>query len=234
MSAFRTRKLRSVKTLGERLGACRKRKKFSLEEVEDATKIRARYLKAIEADDYRSLPGPVYLIGFLSSYAEFLGINPSEVIKQYKKESGTAIKIAQSKNFRPTSELSELGFALTPKTIIIIIVIAGVLGLFGYIGWQVKKFSSPPPVEILAPTTDVTDADNVVVKGRTTETADVEINGQKVNIDNYGVFSQKLGLKRGVNTIEIKAKNRIGKETVKVVKIFADFAVPANPPNASQ
>lgn len=231
MSAFRTRKVKSVKTLGQKLEACRKRKKFSLEEVEDATKIRVRYLKAIEADDYRNLPGLVYLSGFLSSYAGFLGLNTSEIIKQYKRESGAAARMSRVKDFRPTNELSELGFALTPKTIIIIIIIIGVLGLFGYIGWQVKKFSSPPPVVIISPTTDVTNENSVIVKGQTTETADVEINSQKVNIDDSGIFSQKLGLKRGVNTIEIKAKNRIGKESVKVIKIFADFAVPANPPN---
>ncbi len=232
MSAFRRRKVKSVKTLGQKLEAARKRKKFTLEEVEEATKIRARYLKAMEDDNYRRLPGPVYLSGFLTSYAEFLGLSVDEVVKQYKAESGIVKKISQPKGFRPANELRELGFAITPKTVIIVLVAIGVIGLFGYIGWQVKRFSSPPPIEITSPDSDVTDKDTVAVKGQTTETAEVEINGQAISVASDGTFSQEVGLKRGVNTIEIKAKNRIGKETIKALKIFADFAVPANPPNS--
>jgi len=231
MTAFRRRKIRSAKTLGQRLETARKKKKFSLEEVEEAIKIRARYLKAIEKDDYRSLPGPVYLSGFLSSYAEFLELPTGEILAQYKKERGLTGGVPLVKKFRPTNELRELGYAVTPRTIIIILVAVGVFGLFGYIGWQVRKFSSPPPVEILTPNSDVTDKDNIVIRGQTSETAAVEVNGQKINVDSNGVFLQQVGLKRGVNTIEIKATNRIGKETVKVLKIFADIALPASPAN---
>lgn len=232
MSAFRRRKVKSIKTLGQRLEVARKRKKFSLEDVEEGTKIRVRYLRAIESDNYNSLPGPVYLSGFLSSYAEFLGLPPEEVVRQYKQEKGIVKKLPKAKEFRASRELSELGFAMTPRTIVIILVSVAALCLFGYIGWQVKRFSSPPPIEIVAPESDVTDKDYVMVEGYTAEAAEVEINGQKISVDTGGLFSQKIGLKRGVNSIEIKAKNRIGKETIKVLKIFADFAVPANPPNS--
>lgn len=232
MSAFRKRRVKLDKTLGEKLAAARKRKKFTLDEVEEATKIRARYLRAMEEDNYKALPGPVYLSGFLSSYAEFLGIPQDEVLKQYKAERGITGTLPKPKNFRVANELKELGFAITPKTIIIILVAVSVIGLFSYIGWQVRRFSSPPPIEIVTPESDVVDADNVTVRGRTSETAEIEINGQSINVDSDGYFMQKVGMKRGVNTIEIKAKNRIGRETVKVLKIFADFAVPANPPNS--
>jgi len=229
MSAFRRRKVRSSKTLGQRFKAARIRKKFKLEEVEDATKIRLRYLKAMEEDDYRKLPSDVYLSGFLANYAEYLGLPPREILEQYKTERRTVTKLTQGKSFRATGELRELGYAITPRTLIIIIIIIGVLCLFGYIGWQVERFSSPPPVEVMAPTTDVTNANSTVVRGRTAETAEVSINGQKISVDSDGVFVQEVGLKRGVNAIEIKATNRIGKATTKTIKIFADITVPASP-----
>jgi cytoskeleton protein RodZ len=48
---------------------------YSLEEAQAATKIRLRYLQAIEAGRYGDLPGPVYTRGFIRSYAAFLGLD---------------------------------------------------------------------------------------------------------------------------------------------------------------
>ncbi|MBP6930211.1 helix-turn-helix domain-containing protein [Patescibacteria group bacterium] len=231
MGSFTTRKIRGSKTLGQRLEVARRRKKFTYDEVEEATKIRARYLKAIEDDNYRALPGPVYLTGFLRSYAEFLGLPVGEVLKQYKMERSMAVPSAKNKSFRPTGTVKELGFAITPKTIVVIAVSLVVLGLFSYVGWQVKRFSSPPPIILVAPEGDTVREDSVVVRGQTTETAKLQINGQEISVDAEGYFSQKVGLKRGVNTIEIRAQNRIGKENIKVLKIFADFEASPNPTN---
>ena len=78
----------------------------------------------------------------------------------------------------------------------------------------------------MAPESDTVREESVMVRGQTTETAKLQINGQEINVDTEGYFSQKVGLKRGVNTIEIRAQNRIGKENIKVLKIFADFEAP--------
>ncbi|MGH2350081.1 MAG: helix-turn-helix domain-containing protein [Chloroflexota bacterium] len=67
-------------TPGERLRAARIRRKISLTEAEQATRIRARYLQALEDDEYAALPSGVYSRGFLRNYAIFLGIPPDEVM----------------------------------------------------------------------------------------------------------------------------------------------------------
>lgn len=223
MSAFKRRKVRSQKTVGQKLAQARRRQKLSLDDVEEATRIRARYLEAIERDDYRHLPSSVYLVGFLSSYAELLELSPEEIIKQYKKERGAQPDARKSATVRPIDELDKQKFAITPKTIIWVSAILTVLLLFGYLGWQWKKFSSPPPIEVLSPKTEEVSTDKIILRAVTAETAEVSINGHSISVDDSGNFKQEIGLRRGVNTIEIKAKNRIGKETVKILKIYASF-----------
>ena len=77
-------------SLPERLSAARERKGVDLDRAERDTKIRARYLGALERGDYRDLPGAVYTKGFLRNYALYLGLDPDEVLRQWRQERGDA------------------------------------------------------------------------------------------------------------------------------------------------
>src|SRR5918994_85186 len=76
--------------LPERLLAARERKGVDLYRAERDTKIRVRYLAALERGDYRELPGAVYTKGFLRNYALYLGLDPDEVLRQWRRERGEA------------------------------------------------------------------------------------------------------------------------------------------------
>lgn len=54
-----------------------------MEELEERTKIRKRYLEAIEEGDYKILPGNFYVRAFIKSYAETVGLDPNEVLGLY-------------------------------------------------------------------------------------------------------------------------------------------------------
>src|SRR4029078_6522682 len=75
-------------SLPERLLAARERKGVDLYRAERDTKIRARYLAALERGDYRELPGAVYTKGFLRNYALYLGLDPDDVLLQWRRERG--------------------------------------------------------------------------------------------------------------------------------------------------
>ena len=75
-------------SLPERLYAARERKGVDLYRAERDTKIRARYLGALERGDYKELPGAVYTKGFLRNYALYLGLDPDDVLLQWRKERG--------------------------------------------------------------------------------------------------------------------------------------------------
>jgi cytoskeletal protein RodZ len=69
---------------GEKLRAAREMKAWSLNEVEEATKIRARYLEALESEQYEIIPGIAYVKGFLQTYAKHLDLDPVEILTLFK------------------------------------------------------------------------------------------------------------------------------------------------------
>ena len=76
-------------SIGSALRRAREKRGLSLEEAEQATKIRARYLDALERQDYGILPASIYVHGFLKTYATFLGLD-GEALSRELKESGQA------------------------------------------------------------------------------------------------------------------------------------------------
>lgn len=72
--------------LGALLRKAREQRGYSLEDVQDATKIRKRYLEAIESGDYKVLPGSFYVRAFVKTYAETVGLDAEEVLRLYHKE----------------------------------------------------------------------------------------------------------------------------------------------------
>jgi transcriptional regulator with XRE-family HTH domain len=71
--------------LGRFLKQAREERKISLEHIQDVTKIRKRYLEAIETGEYHILPGQFYAKAFIKSYCEAIGINSDKVIKQFQQ-----------------------------------------------------------------------------------------------------------------------------------------------------
>ncbi len=73
--------------LGEVLRTAREAREVDLARVERDTKIRARYLQALEDGDYAELPGAVYTKGFLRNYGAYLGLDTEYLIDLYRLES---------------------------------------------------------------------------------------------------------------------------------------------------
>ncbi len=74
-----------------RLRAAREALGFSLREVAARTRITSRYVEALEAGDYASLPGRPYALGFARGYARVVGLDESEIAEAVRREleSGT-------------------------------------------------------------------------------------------------------------------------------------------------
>lgn len=69
--------------IGSTLRDTRIRNKIDIGSVEQSTKIRAKYLRALENEEWAVLPGPTYVKSFLRTYAEFLGLDPYLLIEEY-------------------------------------------------------------------------------------------------------------------------------------------------------
>lgn len=71
--------------VGTILREARNRRKVELSEVEEATRIRHRYLRAIEDEEWDVLPGDVYTRGFIRTYASFLGLDGERLVEDYRE-----------------------------------------------------------------------------------------------------------------------------------------------------
>ncbi|MEF2965141.1 helix-turn-helix domain-containing protein [Paenibacillus sp. M1] len=71
--------------LGQKLKEARLARGLSLDDVQEMTKIRKRYLEAIEAGDYKVLPGSFYVRAFIKTYAEAVGVDADELLTEHKQ-----------------------------------------------------------------------------------------------------------------------------------------------------
>jgi hypothetical protein len=75
--------------IGEALKAARTRQELDISTVEDRTKIRTKYLRALEAEQWGSLPNPAYAKGFLRTYATLLGLDADAIVDEYRRQVET-------------------------------------------------------------------------------------------------------------------------------------------------
>jgi cytoskeleton protein RodZ len=71
--------------IGARLREARMRAKIDINEVEVRTKIRAKYLRAMENDEWDLLPGEVYAKSFLRTYGDFLGLDTRQLMDDFRR-----------------------------------------------------------------------------------------------------------------------------------------------------
>lgn len=123
--------------LGELLKKAREQSGLSLDAIQESTKIRKRYLEAIEAGDYKVLPGTFYVRAFVKTYAETLGLNADDVLRLYKHEMPAAPveatvepMIKQPRRASQTSSDRWSKFGFTGIMLSFVIVIAVVVWIY--------------------------------------------------------------------------------------------------------
>ncbi len=152
--------------IGPILEQRRKERNLSLDDVEQATKIRKRYLDGLERDDYDVLPAGVYAQGFLKTYANYLGLDGEELTRQLK--SRRKRRPEGRINYAPGSEsgfeeplISPAGLQGTderrfPTSVVVtllvaVLVLAVVIGALYFVGRGVETSrpepNEPPPAE---------------------------------------------------------------------------------------
>jgi cytoskeletal protein RodZ len=141
-----------VLTLGAALRERREAMGVTLAEVEVATRIRQKYLSAIESEEWHMLPGEVVGRGFLRNYADYLGLDPQEIMERRRATTDTGMTQALSTtsagaplpperevDYRPKEvELKDEGdgiqrgeIRLTPILTILAVALAVALGIWG-------------------------------------------------------------------------------------------------------
>ena len=89
--------------IGSSLTEARLRRGLDIAECELQTKIRAKYLRAMENDEFDALPAPAYIRGFLRSYAVFLGLDGDLMLDEYESREPLVDRAGESDSARRRS-----------------------------------------------------------------------------------------------------------------------------------
>jgi cytoskeletal protein RodZ len=216
--------------LPERLLAARERKGVDLYRAERDTKIRARYLAALERGDYRELPGAVYTKGFLRNYALYLGLDPDDVLLQWRRERGDPREPAAVISVPRPIAAPRKGLTFSPSLVVFALLTVIVLVFAGYLGVQLLRFAKPPTIAVTDPVAAVIDVDEsateYVLRGTSTPGATISIatpgrDPYSVSADADGKWTASVDLRRGRNQFEVSSVDpETGKQSETAVSLF--------------
>jgi cytoskeletal protein RodZ len=205
-----------VARLGDALRQKREQMGVTMQQAAEDTRIREKFLQAIESGDYQSLPGAVYTKGFLRNYAGYLNFDAEEMLALYTGERGGS---EPARTFAPMKPLVKRSFIFTPTVLVPVVVLAGIVLFLGYIYYQFTNFAVAPHVDITDPPGDaVSQVAEFTVKGTTNPDGRITVRVSPgldtindVRPARDGTFSVTVTLKPGPNHIEVQVLDPAGK-----------------------
>jgi len=200
-------------TLGEILQTAREKKKLTIEQVEKATKIRSKFIVALEQNQFDKLPGPTFARGFVKNYAAFLGLSPDETLAFYRRQANdNPLKVVPKETI-----VSVGGRWLTPQRFTAVSIGLLLVAFFSYLAFSYWQFAGTPVLIINNPVNNLVMAqDSVEVIGKTDPGATLMINNEPVTTSENGSFDVKVPLSPGLNTLTVTATNKFGKKSTVV------------------
>lgn len=135
--------------IGATLREARSRRKADLSEVEAAIKIRARYLRAMENEEWDVLPGGAYTRGFIRTYAAYLGLDGERLADEYRRSTAPAEGERAPKRVEPVASTARArrGPRLGGRSLAVLVslVLVGALIAIGLTGDDDSPAPAPSP-----------------------------------------------------------------------------------------
>ena len=155
-------------SFGEELRREREIRGISLKEIADATKISRRFLDAIERNDHKTLPAPVFTRGFVREYARYLGLNSEEMVNRYNFGAAGDDRIEHSDHLErlvhPEPVVAPKPVGIPPpykrvdrNLILTVFIIAGLVAVTWW-AWTMKRTRTEQPAVVAAVPATVTAA----------------------------------------------------------------------------
>ena len=130
-------------SFGEQLRLAREARGVSLREISEQTRISTRYLEAIEADDYKRLPGGIFNKSFIKAYAKYIGFDEHEALEGYARtarEQGASPDDVVSTPYQPrvyTDGNSRSPLVTLLLTVLILAILS--LGVYAAMHWYQRR-----------------------------------------------------------------------------------------------
>lgn len=208
-----------MKTVGEILKTERLTKKYSLQKIEELTKIKKEFIDDIENCRWEKLPEYSTVLGFVKSLSQYLEIDERKSVALLKRD----YILKKRDQISPKPDISDK-FSWSPKLTFWIGFIFTFLLVTSYLIFQYKRFVSPPNLVVNQPEENQTIKQNKVkVFGKTDSDSVIMVNNQPVLTSSEGNFEVEIQITKDTNEIIIKAVSRSGKETVIYRNIKPEF-----------
>jgi cytoskeletal protein RodZ len=135
-------------TVGQQLRQAREAQKLELHDIVDATKIRSDHLRALEAGNYSVFSAPVYIRGFVRTYAKLLKLDAAQILEQLGRELSDSGQVDPSLAPAQKSLLDLAMFQLSKFSRRVIwpavgIGVALIIMTGGYLLWQHSRNADP-------------------------------------------------------------------------------------------
>ena len=198
-------------TVGKLLKNEREQKNITLKQAEKDTRIRERFLSAIEQENWSAFTSRVYITGVIKSYASYLDIDPEKAMAYFRRDYEKKEDLTFKKKL-PSLQL-------LPETKKLLFVILGAVFVFFavYFGYQFDQYLSPPGVEIVSPKENIfRNVQKITIVGKTEPESTVSIYNEELFPDDHGLFRYEFPLKKGLNTLQIEVTGPNGKKTLHV------------------
>jgi cytoskeletal protein RodZ len=208
-----------MNTVGGMLRDARNVKKLTLQDIEQGTKIRLKFLEAIENDDFNTMPSLSYAKGFVKNYSEYLGLD-SKITLAFFRRQITDVPKSSLLPKGMEEPLNRSVFQLTPGRFVAIVVAALILLFLAYLVFQYRALQQAPTLSVDSPVNQAVVVEKrIEVFGKTDPDATVTINGVSVLVRSDGKFFDQIALEGGVNKLTIVATSRLGKSTTVIREV---------------
>ncbi|HEY7333183.1 MAG TPA: RodZ domain-containing protein [Candidatus Limnocylindria bacterium] len=226
--------------LGEVLRSAREERGVDLARVERDTKIRSRYLSALERGAYRDLPGAVYTKGFLRNYGAYLGLDTEYLVDLYRLESAAAASERPTVQAppRPIATRRRGAFVITPGAVAAAVLTVGVSLFIVYLVSEFVTFAGTPDLRVTTPLGDVSGwgGDDYTFAGVTEPnarvTAETATRKTEATADADGSFEIVVALRPGSNVVTLTANDPLtGRDSEPVTRTILVGDAPSAAPS---
>lgn len=192
--------------------------------VEKATRVQAKYVQAIETNDFAHLPDSVYTKNFVRTLARHYGLDPEPLAREFAREM-SAVGGREVSLDRPANFIDGRRLNVTPSLIKGGLVGLVFLAIIGYAAYSVYLILRPPQLVIEMPLDNqVFPTGDIVLAGRTEPEAELTINRETVLAEADGSFRDTLQLPPGVSILRVAAKKKHSKEREVFVQVVVESA----------
>lgn len=208
-----------MKSVGEIIHSKRIERRLSLSQVAEDLSIQEGYVKALEVNDFESLPSFVAAQGYIASVAAYLGLKPESMLALLRRDfahiqdSSYPLAVISKERLKRRKVIT----SMVASALVILAVIGG-----GYGFWMYQRVRQAPLLTLFSPKEGERVESPVFVQGRTASDAVVEVDNQAISVSQDGEFVSQVELAPGDHVITVGSKNRYGKETMQQIMVTVE------------